>query len=46
MPSVLTPQVWTVPALTEAKVPVGGLAWSKLFRPQQATVPSLLTPQV
>ena len=26
-PSLLTPQVWTHPALTETKEPAGGVAW-------------------
>jgi hypothetical protein len=32
------------PALTEAKVPTGGVALPWLLSPQQATVPSVLTP--
>ena len=45
-PSVLTPQVWTTPALTEANSPDGGADRPSLCRPQQATEPSALTPQV
>ena len=51
-PSVLTPQVWNRPALTEAKEPFGGVAWPTTlpapssFSPQHSTVPFILTPQV
>ena len=34
-----------MPALTEVKVPLGGLAWPEALLPQQARVPSVLTPQ-
>jgi hypothetical protein len=27
LPSVLTPQAWYSPALTEVKLPAGGVAW-------------------
>ncbi|HEV2927863.1 MAG TPA: hypothetical protein VGW74_04155, partial [Propionibacteriaceae bacterium] len=40
--SVLTPQLWSPPALTALKVPDGGVASPSSFLPQQATVPSLL----
>ena len=45
-PSVLTPQVWSSPALTEANSPVGGVARLRLSLPQHSTEPSVLTPQV
>ena len=45
-PSVLTPQVCLVPALTEVNSPSGGVAWPYPSSPQQATEPSSLTPQV
>ena len=50
-PSLLTPQVCAVPALTETKEPAGGVAWpwysvTQKSLPQQATEPSLLIPQV
>ena len=32
------------PALTEEKVPAGGVAWPKVLSPQQAMVPSVFTP--
>jgi len=35
-----------VPALTSVNVPAGGVDWPKLLSPQQATVPSVLIPQV
>ena len=40
------PQVCPPPALTETKEPAGGVLWPKSSLPQQATEPSLLTPQV
>ena len=46
MASVLSPQVWVSPALTEVKVPAGGVARPKPLCPQQATVASVRTPQV
>ena len=46
MPSLCSPQVWESPALTWVKVPGGGVAWPKKLYPQQATVPSLFSPQV
>ena len=52
-PSVLTPQVWAHPALSEANSPDGGVAGAptkmlstSLSEPQHVTVPSVLTPQV
>ena len=45
-PSLLIPQVWSHPALTEVKEPAGGVAWPYSSLPQQATEPLLLTPQV
>ena len=45
-PLFLTPQVWIAPALTETKVPAGGVAWPAPLSPQQATEPLPLTPQV
>ena len=45
-PSTLTPQVWTIPALTEANSPAGGVARPSSLPPQQETKPSILTPQV
>ena len=33
MPLVLTPQVWTPPALTAVKVPAGGVAWPCRWAP-------------
>jgi uncharacterized protein (DUF2336 family) len=45
VPSVFTPQVYWSPALTNAKVPSGGVAAPKAFSPQQATVPSVFTAQ-
>ena len=45
-PSLLTPQVFFLPALTETNEPAGGLASPFPSLPQQATEPSLLTPQV
>ena len=45
-PSPFTPQVWNHPALTEKKVPAGGVAWPYSSKPQQATDPSSFTPQV
>ena len=44
--SLLTPQLWPPPTLTETKEPTGGVAWPSPLLPQQATAPSLLTPQV
>jgi hypothetical protein len=38
--------VWESPALTEVKVPPGGVASPKSFSPQQATVPSVFTAHV
>jgi hypothetical protein len=46
VPSVFTPQVWDFPALTETKVPAGGVAWPALLSPQQAMVPSVFRPHV
>ena len=40
MPFVLIPQVWSPPALTDVKVPAGGVDWPEPLSPQQATVPS------
>ena len=45
-PSVLTPQVWPKPALTEVNSPVGGVASPSSLEPQHSTEPSVLTPQV
>ena len=45
-PSTLTPQVWLDPALTEVKVPWGGVVSPYSSDPQQSTEPSSLTPQV
>ena len=50
-PSVLTPQLWNHPALTEENSPAGGVAWptklpSPLLLPQHSTEPSRLTPQL
>ena len=45
-PSVLTPQVWKSPALTEAKVPSGGEACPLRSQPQHAIEPLALMPQV
>ena len=45
-PSLLTPQVFFLPALTETKEPAGGVVSPKSLKPQQATEPSPLTPQV
>lgn len=46
MPSVLTPHVWYAPALTEVKVPAGGVAWFPwVLSPQHAMVPSVFIPQ-
>ena len=45
-PSVLTPQVWLYPALTEANSPRGGMAWPWPLLPQQAAEPPALTPHV
>ena len=44
MPSVFTPQVKPLRALTAVKVLAGGMA--SPMSPQQATVPSVFTPQV
>ena len=33
MPFVLTPQVWKPPALTDVKVPPGGVAWPAVSLP-------------
>ena len=38
--------VCALPVLTESKEPAGGVAWPSTSLPQQATEPSLLTPQV
>ena len=51
MPSVLTPHVWKLLALTEAKVPEGGVAWpssgaAMAEKPEQVTLPSIITSQV
>jgi hypothetical protein len=46
MSSLITPHVCAQPALTDAKVPAGGVASPLLLSPQQSTVLSLLTPQV
>jgi hypothetical protein len=43
---VLSPQVWKEPALTALKVPEGASVWPRTLSPQQATVPSVCTPQV
>jgi len=40
------PQLCLLPALTEAKVPDGGLDWPWMSHPQQATVSSVRTPHV
>ena len=45
-PSLLTPQVFFLPALTETKEPAGGVTLPAVSLPQQSTEPSLLTPQV
>jgi hypothetical protein len=34
------------PALTCVKVPAGGVLWPRPFHPQQASVPSVFSPQV
>ena len=46
MPSDVTPQVWSCPALTWVNVLAGGVAWPEPLLPQQAAVPSGLSPQV
>jgi hypothetical protein len=46
LPSVFKPQVWALPALTDVKLPLGGVAWPKSLTPQQAMLPSLFKPQV
>ncbi len=46
MPSLRSPQVCPALALTWMKTPAGGLAWPLSLFPQQATVPSLRSPQV
>ena len=45
-PSALTPQVWSNPALTEAKSPSGGVARPFPSDPQHATERFALKPQV
>jgi len=46
VPSVFTPQAKEpTEALTDAKVPAGGVASLKMLLPQQAMVSSVLTPQ-
>ena len=45
-PSLLTPQVFAYPAMTEMKEPAGVVAWPSSLLPPQATEPLLLTPQV
>ena len=50
--SVLNPQLWAHPALTETKEPPGGVAWpitlpsASSLNPQHATDPSVRNPQV
>src|SRR5205823_6215003 len=46
VPSALSPQVCSPPALTWLKAPAGGVAWPLSLLPQQASVPSAFTPQV
>ena len=52
LPSSLTPQVCSYPALTDRNMPSGGVAWpakdpySFSLEPQHSTVPSSLTPHV
>ncbi len=46
MPSLITPQLWSHPALTETKAPSGGVACPCESPPQQASVSSLITPQL
>ena len=46
MLSVSSAQVYPFPALTWVNVPVGGVASPEPLNPQQATVPSALSPQV
>ena len=43
---ILTPQVCSGPVLTEVNSPSGGVASPSSSLPQQATVPSVITPQV
>ena len=45
LPLLVTPQVWSQPALTLSKVPLGWVDWPKLSRPQHSTLPLLFTPQ-
>ena len=51
VPSVLNPHANPMPALTEVKVPAGGVAVGRSThdwhaKPQQVMVPSIFTPQV
>jgi hypothetical protein len=45
-PSLFTPHVCLALALTEAKLPAGGVPLPSISSPQQTTVPSLFTPHV
>ena len=45
MPLFFTPQANLSPALTDTKVPAGGVAWPESLLPQQAMVPAVFTPQ-
>ena len=47
MPFVAIAQVWYAPASSFVKVPAGmPVSWLRLLLPQQASVPSVLMPQV
>ena len=45
VPSVLTPQVCSVPPSMAMKVPAGAVARPSGLKPQHSTVPSVLIPQ-
>ena len=45
VPSVLMPQVCSLPALTAVYVPAVTVVWSWLLRPQQVIAPALLSAQ-
>ena len=46
LPSFRNPQVWLVPAMTDAKVPSGGEDSPDSLLPQHSMVPSVRNPQV
>jgi hypothetical protein len=46
LPFARRPQVWEVPALTDLKLPTGGVDWPELLAPQQATTPLVRTAHV